>query len=84
MLKKLKIRGRLLLSFGVILCLSVIIASVSMNELRKANRELEKFAHKAVAADDMIKENRLYTNIAARNIRDAVISEKVDDKKEEY
>lgn len=81
MLKKLKIRGKLLLSFGVILCLSVIIAGVSMNELRKANSEMERFARKAVAADDMVKESRLYTNIAARNIREAVISEELDDKK---
>lgn len=77
MLKKLKIRSKLLMGFGVVLIFSIIIAIVAMIELRKTNHDLEYFANEVVAVDDAIKENRIYSNIAARRLRDGVISQQI-------
>ena len=73
MLKKLKIRNRLFVSFGLVLILTLAISITSVFSLNKANRELEEFMSGAVAVDDAIKNNRIYTNIVARYIRDSVL-----------
>lgn len=78
MLKNLKIRSKLLVSFGVVLILTCIISIYAIVQLRKANGNLEKFMDGAVAVDDAVKENRIYTNIVARYVRDMVINGKSD------
>ncbi len=75
MLKKLKIRNKLFVSFGIILILTVIIAIVSIVGLKKSNTDLEEFMSGAVAVDDAVKNNRIMTNIAAKYLRDMVISD---------
>ncbi len=73
MLKKLKIRNRLFVSFGVVLALTLAISITSISSLNKSNKNLEEFMSGAVAVDDAIKNNRIYTNIIARYIRDSVL-----------
>lgn len=77
-MKKLKIRSKLLLSFGVVLILTVIIAVYSILQLQKANNNLNDFMEGAVAADDAVKASRIATFIAAKDIRDMVIQGKTD------
>ena len=75
MLKNLNVRKKLLFGFGIILVLTILIACFSMTELKKANRDLDDFMAGSIKADDLIKENRLATNIAARYLRDMYIEE---------
>ncbi len=78
MLKKLKIRTKLFVSFGVVLLLTVIISVYSVLQLQKANTNLKGFMDGAVAADDAVKASRIATFIAAKDVRDMVISGKVE------
>ncbi len=77
-MKKMKIRSKLLLSFGVVLILTVIIAVYSVLQLQKANDSLSNFMEGAVAADDAVKASRIATFIAAKDVRDMVIQGKTD------
>lgn len=77
MLKKLKIRSKLIMGFSVVLIFSIIIALISISKLKQTNQELEYFVEKVIKADDAIKGNRISANIAARRLRDCVISEEV-------
>lgn len=83
MLKNLKIKSKLLLSFGIVVVLTILISIFSVLSLSDTNKDLEKFMAGSVAVDDLVKDNRLYTNIAARYLRDMVISdEEYAEKKE--
>ena len=73
MLKKLKIRSKLLVSFGVVLLLTVIISIYSILQLQKASDNLDEFVEGAVAADDAVKTCRINTFMAAKDVRDMVI-----------
>ena len=73
MLKKLKIRNRLFVSFGMVLVLTVAISLTSISSLNKSNKNLEEFMSGVVAVDDAMKNNRIYTNIIGRYIRDVVL-----------
>ena len=73
MFNNLNVRKKLLVGFGIILILTILIASFSMIELKKSNDSLKDLMAGAVKADDLIKENRINTNIAARYLRDMVI-----------
>lgn len=75
-MKKLNVRGKLLASFGIILLMTVIIACVAVGGLKRAHRNMQEFMQGAVVVDDAIKNNRIDTNIAARALRDMVISSK--------
>ena len=77
-MKKLKIRSKLLLSFGVVLLLTVIISVFSVLQLEKANSNLKSFMDGAVAVDDAVKSCRIATFIAAKDVRDMVIQGKTD------
>lgn len=73
MLKKLKIRSKLLVSFGIVLLLTVIISVFSIMQLQKANDNLRDFIDGVVAADDAVKVCRINTFMAAKDVRDMVI-----------
>ena len=74
MLKKLKIRSKLLVSFGVVLLLTVMISIFSIMQLQKANNNLKDFINGVVAADDAVKVCRINTFMAAKDVRDMVIT----------
>ncbi|WP_144362445.1 bacteriohemerythrin [Mediterraneibacter gnavus] len=73
MFNNLNVRKKLLVGFGIILILTILIASFSMIELKKSNDSLKDLMAGAVKADDLIKEDRINMNIAARYLRDMVI-----------
>ena len=81
MLKKMKIRTKLLVAFAVVLLLTVIIAFYSVMQLQKATDNLKDFMEGAVAADDAIKASRIATFIAAKDVRDMIISGKTEDRR---
>ncbi len=78
MLKKLKVRSKLLVSFGMVLLLTIIISIYSVMQLQKASENLKEFMEGAVAADDLVKSSRISTFIAAKDIRDMIIRGKSD------
>ena len=61
MFNNLNVRKKLLVGFGIILILTILIASFSMIELKKSNDSLKDLMAGAVKADDLIKENCLET-----------------------
>ena len=77
MLKKLKIRSKLLVSFACVLVLTLIIAFYSITQLREASSSLKNFMAENVAVDDAVQENRVYSNEIARHLRDMVLSGEV-------
>ena len=77
-LKNLKIRTKLLVSFGIVLILTVIVSIFSILQLRKANSNLDEFMEGAVAADDAVKSCRIATFIAAKDVRDMIIAGQTD------
>ncbi len=77
-MKNLKIRAKLLVSFGVVLILTIIVSVFSILQLRKANDNLNEFMEGAVAADDAVKSCRIAPFIAAKDVRDMVISGQTD------
>lgn len=79
MLKNLKIRSKLLVSFACVLVLTLIIAFYSITQLQKASDNLKSFMAENVAVDDAVQENRVYTNEIARHLRDMVLLEAVND-----
>jgi len=74
----LKIRTKLLVSFGIVLILTVIVSIFSILQLRKANSNLDEFMEGAVAADDAVKSCRIATFIAAKDVRDMIIAGQTD------
>lgn len=72
-MKNLKIRSKLLVSFGAVLVLTVIISVFSILQLQEANNDLENFMDGAVAADDAVKACRINMFKAAKDVRDMVI-----------
>lgn len=73
MFNNLKVKKKLLVGYGIVLIMTVLIAVFSMFQLKMANEDLENFMAGSVKADDLVKENRIATNIAARYLRDMVI-----------
>ena len=78
MLKKLKIRNKLFVSFACVLALAVIIAIYSMTQLKDTNENFERFIADNLAVDDAVQNNRIYSNEIARYLRDMVLSGEVN------
>lgn len=75
MFNNLKVRKKLILGFSIVLVLNIMVACFSISELRNANDNLQVFMSGAVKTDDLMKSNQIYTNIAARYLRDIVLEE---------
>lgn len=73
MFNNLKVKKKLLVGYGIVLIMTVLIAVFSMFELKKTNENLENFMVGPVKADDLIKDNRIVSNVAERYLRDMVI-----------
>lgn len=78
MFKKLKIRMKLLVAFGIVLLLTALLSVYSISQLRKASDNLDGFVEGSVAVDDAVKACRIATFIAAKDMRDMVISGTTD------
>ena len=66
MLKNLKIRSRLLVSYAIILMLTVIISVTAISKLNGANQNLHEFSNGAMTARSLVRNSRMSTNTAAR------------------
>lgn len=73
MLKNLKIKSRLVISFAAIVVLAAIIALLALVGLKNSNEDLKEFIDTSYAADTAIKLCRIETNIAARVVREMLI-----------
>lgn len=73
MLKKLKIRERLLVSFGMVVFLTIIISVCSILSLKQSNDDLEDFMSGVVVVNDAVTNSRIYTNVVGRYLRDIVL-----------
>lgn len=78
MFKRLKIRMKLLVAFGMVLLLTALLSVYSISQLRKASDNLTDFVDGSVAVDDAVKACRIATFIAAKDMRDMVIAGKTD------
>ncbi len=74
MLKNLKIRSRLLVSYAIVLVLTVIISVTAISKLNAANQNLHDFSNGAMTARSYVRNSRMSTNTAARYLRDMAIS----------
>ena len=77
-MKNLKIRSKLLVSFGVVLVLTILVSLYSILQLRKASNNLNEFMEGSVAADDAVKACRIATFMAATDVRNMIIAGQTD------
>lgn len=75
MMKNLRVKTRLGLSYAVIVLLALLIALLALTGLKWSNREFNDFIDHPVAADTAVKMCRIQTNVAARTIRDMYLEE---------
>ena len=83
MFKKLKMRNKLLVAFCIVLLLTGIIAVYSIIQLQKANTQLKSLMSGAVAVDDTVKNCRINAFMAAKDVRDMVLSGRLDTEKQQ-
>ena len=74
MIKNMKIRKSLILGFGVTIAVSVIIIIASLILMNVQKSQYNDILNRYVGANNMVAESRIDYNIAARNLRDAVLS----------
>lgn len=77
-MKNLKIRTKLLVSFGIVLILTILVSLYSILQLRKASDNLNDFMEGSVAADDAVKACRIATFMAATDVRNMIIAGQTD------
>ena len=74
MIKNMKIRKSLIMGFGVTIAISVIIIIASLILMNVQKNQYNDILDHYVGANNMVAESRIDYNIAARNLRDAVLS----------
>ena len=74
MIKNMKIKKSLILGFGVTIAVSVIIIVASLILMNVQKNQYNNILDRYVGANNMVAESRIDYNIAARNLRDAVLS----------
>lgn len=75
MLKNLKIKYRLSISFAIVMLLAISIAVLAVSGLQNANNELNSFIEHPFTADSAVKMCRIEVNVAARTIREMYVAE---------
>ena len=74
MIKNMKIKKSLILGFGVTIVISVAIIVASLILMNVQKNQYNNILDRYVAANNMVSKSRIDYNIAARNLRDAVLS----------
>ncbi|MEG2513295.1 MAG: methyl-accepting chemotaxis protein [Acetivibrio sp.] len=74
MLKKMKIKGRLVFGFMMVIVMMIVVSLISLTELKKSNDNLNNFVEKPLTADMAVKMCRIETNIAARVTREMALN----------
>lgn len=73
-LRNASIKNRLVFGYGIAIALMVLVALVGMSGLKFLNDRLNAYTEGAQAADTAVKNCRIYSNIAARNIREMILN----------
>ena len=74
MIKNMKVRKSLILGYGITIVVSVIIIIVSIILMSVQKNQYTNILEKYVESNELVSECRIDYNIAARNLRDAVLS----------
>ncbi len=74
MIKNMKIKKSLILGFGVTIVISVAIIVASIILMNVQKNQYDNILDRYVGANNMVSKSRIDYNIAARNLRDAVLS----------
>ena len=74
MIKNMKIRKSLILGFGITIVVSAIIIIVSLVLMAVQKGQYTDILNNYVKSNEMVSECRINYNIAARSLRDAVLS----------
>lgn len=79
MFEKLKLKPYLLSIFSIVIVLSGILAWTGITGLLNANRDTNLLVSEILAADTAVKNCRIYVNIAARDLREMMWTDHVED-----
>ena len=74
MIKNMKVRKSLVMGYGITIVVSVIIIITSLVLMTVQKRQYTNILDKYVESNQLVSECRISYNIAARNLRDAVLS----------
>lgn len=74
MIKNMKIRKSLIMGYGITIVVSAIIIIASLILMSVQKGQYTKILNNYVRSNEMVSECRIDYNIAARNLRDAVMS----------
>ena len=74
MIKNMKVRKSLIMGYGITIVVSVIIILISLILMTVQKKQYTSILNQYVASNELVSESRITYNIAARNLRDAVLS----------
>ena len=74
MIKNMKVRKSLVMGYGITIVVSVIIIIISLVLMTVQKRQYTNILEEYVESNQLVSECRISYNIAARNLRDAVLS----------
>ena len=74
MIKNMKVRKSLIMGYGITIVVSVIIIIVSLVLMTVQKNQYMSILNRYVASNELVSNTRITYNIAARNLRDAVLS----------
>ena len=74
MIKNMKVRKSLILGYGITIVVSVVIIIISLILMTVQKGQYTNILDEYVASNELVSESRITYNIAARNLRDAVLS----------
>ena len=79
MFQRLKLRSYLFLVFITMICLSAITAGVGIFGLLNTKNQMDNLINKTLTADTAVKDCRIETNVAARVLREMLITDSSSD-----
>ncbi len=74
MIKNMKVRKSLVMGYGITICISAVIIITSLILMTVQKGQYTNILEKYVQSNELVSESRISYNIAARSLRDAVLS----------
>ena len=74
MIKNMKVRKSLIMGYGITIAVAVVIIVISLILMTVQKNQYTSILNQYVASNELVSESRITYNIAARNLRDAVLS----------
>ena len=74
MIKNMKVRKSLIMGYGITIAVSAVIILISLILMTVQKNQYTNILDQYVASNELVSESRITYNIAARNLRDAVLS----------